>query len=360
MVDSSQGISRLISMDTRSGAQLVAQKPGLFACQISAGVDKYQASDWNLTICNLNTTSSGRIGTLLPHFEESRGSPSLSASAFLLTNSSGDPTLLSGFNWTTKTMSRNQGDKNQEWLELSQVLTMTEQLNAGLSLSLCFPSFVTWPFNISATTRDPLEEPMYSYDTNRDQIRFDPLRRQLDGSNILANLEERKVLSLANESLSNRPDADTPSFLAGDFFQKISTIEPYNGHQTVHLLQKSDPFYAHADRSIGGLGQEILQEGGSVAQAMQSMLMGLVFAAYQEYFFYDVAGGELDETAFRRGFVPVQVPGGNGRAAIYAAGATRSYLYVMLCILLHYLVVSFVVMTFISGTSKCCLNIHCV
>ena len=134
---------------------------------------------------------------------------------------------------------------------------------------------------------------MYSYDTNRDQIRFDPLRRQLDGSNILANLEERKVLSLANESLSNRPDADTPSFLAGDFFQKISTIEPYNGHQTVHLLQKSDPFYAHADRSIGGLGQEILQEGGSVAQAMQSMLMGLVFAAYQEYFFYDVAGGEL-------------------------------------------------------------------
>jgi hypothetical protein len=83
------------------------------------------------------------------------------------------------------------------------------------------------------------------------------------------------------------------------------------------------------------------------------MLMGLVFAAYQEYYFYDVPGGDLNsETAFRRDFVPVQVPGGNGRAAIYPAGATRSYMYVMLCILVHSLVISFVVMAFISGTSK--------
>lgn len=90
---------------------------------------------------------------------------------------------------------------------------------------------------------------------------------------------------------------------------------------------------------------------------MQSMLMGLVFAAYQEYYFYDVPEGDVSsETAFRRDFVPVQVPGGDGKAAIYPAGATRSYMYVMLCIMLHFLVVSFVVMAFISGTSKCRLD----
>jgi hypothetical protein len=345
------GLSRLET--TRSGPQVVAQKPGLFACQMSAGVNKYQTSDWNLTICNLNKTSSGSIGTLLPYFEESTDLSPLSTSAFLISNSSGDLSLLSGSKRTFKMTPRVQDNKRLEWLDISQDSTTTEQLNAKLSFSLCLPSFVTWPFNISATARDPLEEPIYSYDTRLNQVRFDGLRKQLDRSNVLANLEERKILSLANESLSKGPQLDTSSFLAGDFFREISTIEPYNGHQTIHLLQRSDPFYAHADRSIGGLGQQILQDGGSVAEAMQSMLMGLVFAAYQEYYFYDVPGGDLNsETAFRRDFVPVQVPGGNGRAAIYPAGATRSYMYVMLCILVHCLVISFVVMAFISGTSK--------
>lgn len=342
---------------TRSGPQLVAQKPGLFACQISAGANKYQLSDWNLTICNLNKTSSGGIGTLLPYFEESEDPSPLSTNAFLLVNSTGDSSLLSGFNGTMKTSPRIQNNKTLEWIDISQDSTTTEQLDVHLSLSLCLPSFVAWPFNITATTRDPLDEPTYLYDTERNQVRFDQLRNQLSRSYIMTNLEDRRVLSLAKESLLNGPEPGTSSFLAGNFFHKISTIDPYNNHQTIHLQQKIDPFYAHADRSIGGLGQQILQDGGSVAEAMQSMLMGLVFAAYQEYYFYDVPEGDVSsETAFRRDFVPVQVPGGDGKAAIYPAGATRSYMYVMLCIMLHCLVVSFVVMAFISGTSKCRLD----
>jgi hypothetical protein len=346
--DLRSGLSRLDTI--RSGPQLVAQKPGLFACQISAGVNKYQLSDWNLTICNLDRSSSGSIGTLLPHFQESTDPSPPTTSAFLLSNSSGDSSFLSGFNGTMKITPHEQDNRTLEWLDISPDLTTAEQTNPRLSLSLCFPSFIAWPFNIKATTRDPLEEPIYSYDVDRNQVRFDQLRKQLSRSDILANLEERKVLSLANDSLANGPGSGTSSFLAGDFFKQISTIEQYNGHQTIHLLQKSDPFYAHADRSIGGLGQQILQEGGSVAEAMQSMLMGLVFAAYQEYYFYDVPGSDLSsEIAFRRNFVPVQVPGGTGTAAIYPAGATRSYMYVMLCILVHHLVISFVVMAFISG-----------
>lgn len=96
---------------------------------------------------------------------------------------------------------------------------------------------------------------------------------------------------------------------------------------------------------------EILQGGGTIASAMQSMLMGLVFAAYQEFFFYDDPKGEdRGHFALRRDFTPVQVPGGNGTAAIHPAGATRSYMAVILTIGVYCLAVSFVVMAFISGT----------
>ena len=119
---------------TRSGPQLVAQKPGLFACQISAGANKYQLSDWNLTICNLNKTSSGGIGTLLPYFEESEDPSPLSTNAFLLVNSTGDSSLLSGFNGTMKTSPRIQNNKTLEWIDINQDSTTTEQLDVHLSL----------------------------------------------------------------------------------------------------------------------------------------------------------------------------------------------------------------------------------
>ncbi|KAF5850094.1 hypothetical protein GGP41_002296 [Bipolaris sorokiniana] len=77
--------------------------------------------------------------------------------------------------------------------------------------------------------------------------------------------------------------------------------------------------------NIGGLGLEILQEGGTPAEAMQSMLMSVVLADYQRSVFTEVPNGTTSSTAALRSFfITTQVPGGNGRTTANPAGATRS------------------------------------
>jgi hypothetical protein len=130
-------------------------------------------------------------------------------------------------------------------------------------------------------------------------------------------------------------------------------FEPGQEHSTLHLMDDMVEFQPRADRNIEGLGLEILQEGGTPAEAMQSMLMSVVLADYQSYVFTEVPNGTPNSTATLRGdFITAQVPGGNGRPATSPAGATRSYVIVMIATAIHSVAVFLIFMLFIKSTKN--------
>lgn len=73
---------------------------------------------------------------------------------------------------------------------------------------------------------------------------------------------------------------------------------------------------------MGGLGLEILQEGGTTSEATQAMMTGVTFAGYRDSS-REVLNGTLgSETLLHADFVEVQVPRGSGEPALHPAGAT--------------------------------------
>jgi hypothetical protein len=81
--------------------------------------------------------------------------------------------------------------------------------------------------------------------------------------------------------------------------------------------------------------------------------MSVVLADYQSYVFTEVPDGTPNSTVTLRGdFVTAQVPGGNGRPATNPAGATRSYVIVMIATAIHSVAVFLVFMLFIRSTKN--------
>lgn len=198
------------------------------------------------------------------------------------------PLKLANFNDTTPGLRYH--DRN-EWLDLKQdadALDWSDGNNFAdtkLSFSLCLPTFHAYVFNISASSQAPLEEPTFFYDVERNQFRYDNIRKQLVSSSTLP-LQERNVLSLHPQSwllFNNMTNQDYP-------FGNIDTMITLTGsnqifvpgqeHPTVHLMDDANWLTPRADRNIEGLGLEILQEGGNPAEAMQSILMSVVLADY--------------------------------------------------------------------------------
>ncbi|CAN9144887.1 unnamed protein product [Alternaria alternata] len=239
-----------------------------------------------------------------------------------------------------------------------QDLAPLSLMRASSAAPLCLPTFHAYVFNISASSQAPLEEPTFFYDAERSQFRYDNIRKQLVSSSTLS-LQERNVLSLHPQSwllFNNMTNQDYP-------FGNIDTMITLTGsnqifvpgqeHPTVHLMDDAKELTPRADRNIEGLGLEILQEGGTSAEAMQSILMSVVLADYQSYVFTEVPDGTPNSTVTLRGdFVTAQVPGGNGRPATNPAGATRSYVIVMITTAIHSVSVFLVFMLFIRSTKN--------
>ncbi|RYO67509.1 hypothetical protein AA0113_g4498 [Alternaria arborescens] len=354
---------------------LASFEPTHFACEPSRNFGRDyiqnkvagQTSVWDLTVCDFGPSARA---ALTANFWKNFSSP---VTPFLLINYTGyvdqqvqnntkfPPLELANFNDTTPGLHYHH--KN-EWLDLKQdadALDWSDGNNFAdtkLSFSLCLPTFHAYMFNISASSQAPLEEPMYFYDPERSQFRYDDIRRQLVPLPKLS-LEKRNVISLHPQSwllfdnMTNQEypfgNIDTMITLTGS--NQIFT--PGQEHPTVHLMDDAIDLIPGADRNIGGLGLEILQEGGTPAEAMQSMLMSVVLAGYQSFVFTEVSNGTPNSTVALRGdFITAQVPGGNGRPATNPAGATRSYVIVMIATTIHSVAVFLIFMLFIKSTKN--------
>lgn len=203
------------------------------------------------------------------------------------------------------------------------------EMGLRLSFSLCFSAFRAQPFNISASSSVPLVEPTYRYDSENGRVKFDDFRKQMLKSS--GSFEDRGILSLAVQNWSARTtkwDGFYPYFHWMGV-ESLLSIENTGGAPTVHLAESMIPSSARADVSIGGLLLDMLYSGGTTAEAVQSMLTAILQSRYQDYFF-SKGGIEIEHgssfSTRRADFVAVQVPGGQGRLANRAAGATKSYL----------------------------------
>ncbi|CAN9173490.1 unnamed protein product [Alternaria alternata] len=352
-------------------------KPTAFACEPSwnfvrdYGQNKVagRTSAWDLTVCDIGPAGYGELKSPFWKNFSSEVTP------FLLMNYTGyvdqqvqnntkfPPSEVANFNDTTPGLRYH--DRN-EWLDLKQDADALDWSGGNnfadnkLSFSLCLPVFRAYVLNISATSRAPLEEPTFFFDVERSQFRYDDIRKQLVSSSKLPT-DERNVLSLHPQSwrlFDNMTDQEYPFgniltmiTLTGSGTGSNQIFEPGQEHSTLHLMDDMKEFQPRADYNIEGLGLEILQEDGTPAEAMQSMLMSVVLADYQSYVFTEVPDGTPNSTVALRGdFITAQVPGGNGRPATNPAGATSSYIIVMIATAIHSVAVFLIFMLFIRST----------
>lgn len=362
-----------------------ALEPNRFSCQLSKNFvwDNHRTlnmtahhlaeltSAWDLTVCDFGDF---RDVELLPSFASGDEEGVLSLSIpFLLINYTGfvdqqvhnrtkfPPLELANFNETTPGLHYHP---RNEWLDLNQDAQTLDSSDGNnfaetkLSFSLCVQAFTGWLLNVSANSQAPLEESMYYYDTEQSQYRYDKVRKQLLRSSIRPP-EERNVLSLHPQSWLIPKDAELGTFLyiypfgSLEGMMRLPDSEFARSQPSISLLDDVIDQYPKSHKGIGGLGLEILQEGGTPAEALQSMLMTVALADYQQYAFIEVPNGTPNSTsALRSDFITAQVPGGNGRPANRPAGATRSYLIVMIATAIHTTAVFTVFMLFIKSTKN--------
>jgi hypothetical protein len=333
-----------------------------FNCSISFGIysytsrsSKYHPSDWNLTICQLENNANFLRDARTP-LDEPLEEVSLSnffVRPYLLVNFSSQlnfeqrdypkleySMIMKIFNDSTPGLLRRS---RNDWTDVYRTNNNFTAADATLSFSLCFPASDTRYFNVSASSTAPLVQPRYGYDSVSGRIRFDDVRKQMLSSPH-TTMEQRGILSLKPQFWGGIPQG--PPYLGTEDTEDALKVIPSEGASTINLLQWYEPTTSRADVSIGGLLLEILREGGTTAEAVQSMMTTLLASRYQDYVFLN--SGNMTYAA-RADFVAVQIPGGQGRPAFLAAGPTGPYILVMAVIAVHSLVIIFVVVWFCRG-----------
>lgn len=327
--------------------------------QVSPDSDaRYHPLDWDLSVCQLGQAS----GILKNAWALSNQPKELEryepSTSYLLVKFSNRTTskgaFVSGINIMelhrildgsrARLASRDRGD----WTDVYPTNDGLTAADCMLSFSLCFQASETQYISVVASSIVPLVQPKYTYDSESGRIRFDEVRKQmLSPPN--TTVEQRGILSLEPQQWEGNY-GQSPPYLTNTDIGTALKINSQTNYSTAYLLQHYEGPAGRADISIGGLLLEILGEGGTTAEAVQSMITTLVASRYQDYVFFERAGTRTFP-ASRADFVAVQIPGGPGRATSRAAGATRSYTLVMVAIAVHVLTVSFVVVWFCKG--KC-------
>jgi hypothetical protein len=317
---------------------------------------KYYRSDWDLSICQLGGLSqaSGFLKNAWA-FSDHRDKYD-SSTSYLLVNLSNTPKvsdrLAKGVNLTelqrifnnpqTGLVRQNRGD----WTEVYPTNYGLTAADGMLSFSLCFQAAATQYIDVVASSVVPIVQPRYSYDSVDGRFRFDQVRKQML-SPPHSTSKQRGILSLEPQRWEEI-FGGKPRYLTNADLGAALSIDPSANYSTAYLLQYYEHPTSRADISIGGLLLEILREGGTTAEAVQSMFTTFIASRYQDYTFFEQRGVTYT-IASRAGFVAVQIPRGSGRATSCAAGATRSYTVVMVAIAVHILTVSFVFVWFCKG-----------
>lgn len=236
---------------------------------------------------------------------------------------------------------QNRGD----WIDVYRTNNNFIAADATLSFSLCYTASASSFRNVSASSTVPLVQPRYNYDPAGKRIRFDDVRKQMLSSPH-TTIEQRGILSLSSQALEEK-EYRLPPYLGTLDMELPFVVPQFEYASTINLLQYYEPVTGRADISIGGLLLEVLREGGTPAEAVQSMFTALYASRYEDYVFLN--DGNMTYPT-RSNFVPVQVPGGKGQPVFLAAGPTRSYILVMAAIVVHSLVMIFVIVWFCKGT----------
>lgn len=312
---------------------------------------KYHPLDWDMSVCQLGSTG----GYLTSAWAPSNETRYQSFSSYLLVNLTRAPKpttagashveftkLQRVFNEFLPGLAHQDRD---DWTDIYQTTNNMTRANGTLSFSLCYPASETRYMDIVASSRAPPVQPRYSYDSENKRVRFDDVRKQMLSSNT-TTVEQRGILALQPQHWKSNSGQIAP-YLGELDMRAALDVDPYEKNTTAKLLQHYDHPGGRADISIGGLMLEILREGGTTADAVQSMMTALLASRYQDYVF--LGDDSATVNASRADFVTVQIPGGMVRNANGAAGATRSYILVMTAIIVHVLTVSFVVVWFCKG-----------
>ena len=346
-----------------------------FNCSISYGIApdngaKYHPSDWDLSICQLNQRGYSlrnawmSLDEPLVYVDSMTRSFKNPGPAYLLVNFSSrvkfeyastdhpmvDYSLIEDIFNDSKPglVRRTRGD----WIDVYRTNNSSTAADATLSFSMCYTASTASYLNVSASSTVPLVQPRYSYDSVDGRIRFDDVRKQMLSSSH-TTIEQRGILSLSSQVLSLQPrvlgeEAYMELPYLGNFDMEIAfKVRPFEYAPTINLVQFYEPVTNRADISIGGLLLEVLREGGTPAEAVQSMFTALCASRYEDYVFLN--DGNMTYPA-RSDFVAVQVPGGKGQPVFIAAGPTRSYILVMAAIVVHSLVTIFAIVWFCKGT----------
>lgn len=333
---------------------------GNFACPIPAtiGPARYHLLDWNMTVCEIMHASS-HLPSLFKTDHIQRTYLILNFTRARTTADAVDALkqhtyLLKLFNGSEPGLTYK---KNTEWVEIYRKngSHTTEESETRLSLSVCFASFEAEHFNISASSAVPLTEPRYTLDLPGGGWEFDEVRKQMLTSPD-RSLENRGVLSLKPQNWTNTVNDEIQYY----YFDRLTLQRLLSMEESEDslLLQEDSPIPGdQTDVSIGGLFLNILRTGGTNAEAVQSMLMGVIESQYNSYMFPKglcIKGihveAEQNQIPIRRAdFVAVQIPGGRGRPANQAAGATIPYILVISVVFVHNASVFGIVMWFFKG-----------
>lgn len=218
------------------------------------------------------------------------------------------------------------------------------------------------PFNISASSLVPLKEPRYWYDPESGRLKFDDVKRQMLTSS--GSFQDRGVLSMAPDDWSKLREEwtddsvrndDSPYFDYSDV-NNVLNVDVGSGPDTLNLVNFINSLYVRADVSIGGLVLDILRSNGTIAETVQSMLMVALESRYQDYLFSEFKGNnktsyQTNFTAMRAEFIAVQCPARQGHSDDLAAGATLSYVIIMVTVFFHSLMVSIIIAWYLKDVS---------
>jgi hypothetical protein len=285
---------------------LADEVPISFSCLAPTAEDGVvNGTQWRTSLCQLAEGGSGTLslaGGLVSEFRPLSASPaansslevkedsSLYGTAYLLLN----VTLGNSTNWqavTEKIANPPAYSERGEWVDL-----VYSGGTLVLSITLCYSAFDTADIPVHISSPENRTEPGPAFDLNQGQFHFDAIRRQLGqtGSDALV---DRGVLGLASQRHSWFANGDelapVVSILRGyanlngfDFRGNDGNISAVLwqssmcGSKRVPTINNDNVPMICPNLKHVWLFQEIIQSGGSVAFALQSLITSVVGVQY--------------------------------------------------------------------------------
>jgi hypothetical protein len=240
-------------------------------------------------------------------------------------------------------------NNRNEWLDL----LFTTNGSLQLSLSLCYPAFDTADLAIHASGNENRTEPTPIYDSGTTSFSYSKVRQQF--GQLGGSLSDRGVLQLQNrtswipgsEDYYYYPHAPSPFVVYSSNMEGPGGIiacgeaSPSPGFTafmynfTRELSSWKDVGSINVDPSIAALVQEILQQGGSIAFAMQSLVTVLTSLAYYDQLEQFNGLSTVAITNFITSTVPV---------------SHRGFIAVVSVVLVHIILLAIVVTLFVVKT----------